>query len=164
VTDVAVTNLSPPEGGRPAPPAVEVVAGVEVQALVEHSEHVIQALRQQLETALRESEDAERQVASHPAVALLGQAATLSQLDATAQNSVVAPASDGVATGPRTTVVSRPRAVPGAAAAAGPGEATGHRHSASGPGRGLAGAFKSHLVLRIGALLTVVAVLLLVFA
>jgi len=163
VTDTAVTGVIPPGGGPAAAPGVEVVAGVEVHDLVERSEQVIQALRQQLEAALREAEEAERQLASHPGAARLGGSATRGQADPTEQIAVVAPKGAGVEAGPRTTVVSRPRATTAVATDPIGGEASGYRHSASAPVTGWARAFTSHLVLKIGALLTVVAVLLLVF-
>jgi hypothetical protein len=147
VTEVARPGSSPDGAG-----AVEVVAGAEVQALVEHGEQVIQALRQQLEAAVQEAEEAERQVASHPAAALLGPGPS----DPTEQMAVTAPG-HGAGTGPRTTVVSRPRATP-AADGSGAGEASGYRHSASG-----SGLFSSHLTLKLGVLLAVLAVLLLLF-
>jgi hypothetical protein len=146
----------PPAGPAPdAPPTVEVVAGVEVQALVEHSEQVIQALRHQLEVALREAAEAEQRVATHPAATLL----VHDRWQPTEQIAVTAPGDDSPRAVPRTTVVSRPRVTPAAADGSGAGQASGYQHSASGPGL-----FKSHLVLKLGVLLAVLAVLLLVFA
>jgi hypothetical protein len=155
VTDVAVTQMAPVGPEAPAAPTVEVVAGVEVQALVEHSERVIRALRQQLEVALREAEEAEQRVASHPAAALVGH----DRSDPTAQIAVTAPADGAAGAGPRTTVVSRPRATPAAAQGSGAGPASGYQHSASG-----SGLFRSHLVMKLGVLIALLAVLLLLFA
>jgi len=166
VTDLALTGVVPAGNGpdaAPTVPAVEVVAGIEVQALVEHSEQAIQALRRELEEALREAEEAERQAASHPGVAHLAESINQGWTDPTGQTAIVAPVGDAVGAGPRTTVVSRPRATPAAADGSGTSGAPGHRHSASDPVSGWAGAFTSHLVLKIGVLLTLVAVLLLVF-
>jgi hypothetical protein len=153
VTDVAISPTALNGTGPQADPAVEVVAGPEVQALVAHSEQVIQALRQELEVALREAEEAEHRVTSHPAAVLLGH----DQSDPTAPVAITPPGPDGTGAAPRTTVVSRPRA--NAADGRGAGESSGYQHSA--PGSGL---FRSHLVLKLGVLLAVLAVLLLLFA
>jgi hypothetical protein len=146
-----MTQMPPVGPGPDAPPTVEVVAGAEVQTLVEHSEQVIQALREQLEVALREAEEAEQRVATHPAAARLAPGRS----DPTAPIAVTPPGIDSPGAGPRTTVVSRPRVTPAEA----DDPATGYQHSASG-----SGLFKSHLVLKLGVLLAVLAVLLLLFA
>jgi hypothetical protein len=139
--------------GPHAEAAVEVVAGPEVQALVAQSERVIQALREQLEVALREAEEAERRLTSHPAAALLVRDGS----EPTAPISITAPEHEGTGSGPRTTVVSRPRG--NWAEGPGAGESSGYQHSTSG-----SGLFRSHLVLKLGVLLAVLAVLLLLFA
>jgi hypothetical protein len=154
VTDVTVTQMPPVGPEAYAAPTVEVVAGAEVRALVEHSEQVIQALQQELEVALREAEEAEQRVASHPA-ARLGP----DRSDPTEQIAVTAPANGTAGAGPRTTVVSRPRAASAAADDSGAGQGSGYQHSASRPGL-----FTSHLVLKLGVVLAVLAVLLLLFA
>jgi hypothetical protein len=150
---VTVTQMPPVGPEAYAAPTVEVVAGAEVRALVEHSEQVIQALRQQLEEALREADEAEQRVASHPAAGLLAHDGS----DPTEQIAVTGSANGTAGAGPRTTVVSRPRAA--AADSSGNGQASGHQHSSSG-----SGLFSSHLVLKLGVLLAVLAVLLLLFA
>jgi hypothetical protein len=146
VTDLAVSDHSP----DPAP-THEVVPGDEVRELVARKEREIEALRLELQGALQEAAEAERRLARLPAAA---------EPSEPAEESSTAPA-------PRTTVVTRlPVAEPETRPASGRGPA--HRRSTASTAAdeqlGWLRFFRSHLIVKLGIALTVLALLLLFFA
>jgi hypothetical protein len=143
VTDLAVSDPS-----SDPTPTHEVVPGDQVRELVDRKERDIEALRLELHTALQEAAEAELRLAEHPGAAVA--------------------AEDGSTTpGPQTTVVTR---LPVAAPAAGPAPDRGpaHRRSTSAaaaePELGWLRFLGSHLVVKLGIALTVLALVLLFFA
>jgi hypothetical protein len=149
VTDLAVSDHSP----DPAP-THEVVPGDEVRELVARKEREIEALRLELQGALQEAAEAERRLARLPAAAEPAEPAE------PAEESSTAPA-------PRTTVVTRlPVAEPETRPASGRGPA--HRRSTASTAAdeqlGWLRFFRSHLIVKLGIALTVLALLLLFFA
>jgi hypothetical protein len=147
VTDLAVSDRS----SEPTP-AQEVVPGDEVRELVARKERDIEALRLELQGALQEAAEAELQLAQHP---------DASEPAGAAEEPSTAPA-------PRTTVVTRlPVAAPETRPASGRGPA--HRRStaaatAADEQLGWLRFFRSHLIVKLGIALTVLALLLLFFA
>ena len=131
-----------------------MIAGPEVQALVEHSEQVIEALRQAARWwrcgRRRRPNNGWRR---HPAAAW---SATV-RSDPTEQIAVTAPVNGSHRRRPPDDGGVAPSGDPDRRL--GSGEASGYQHSASG-----SGLFSSHLVLKLGVVLAVLAVLLLLFA
>jgi hypothetical protein len=141
VTDLAVSDQS----SGPAP-THEVVPGDEVRELVGRREREIEALRLELRAALQEAAEAELRLAERP------------DAPVPAEELSTAPA-------PRTTVVTRlPVAAPDARPA--PDRGPAHRRSSSAvadPDLGWLRFLGSHVIVKLGIALTVLALVLLFF-
>jgi hypothetical protein len=134
------------------------IPGDLVRQLVADKEEEITALLGQLEVALREADAAERHLAGHPSVSLLG------ELPDVADRVAPIPKQDR----PRTTVVSRPpvdqlgirSSATSTAKSPSHGSATAGQREDAGRWSRLA---TSHLVLKAGIVITIVALALLKF-
>jgi hypothetical protein len=157
VTDLAVSE----PGADPNPaPTHQVVPGDEVRELVARKERDLEALRLELRAALQEAAEAERRLAERPDAPVPVPAPAEEATTATSTTAPTTPA-------PRTTVVTRlPVATPDARPASDGSPA--HRRSrsatAADPELGWLRFLGSHVIVKLGITLTVLALLLLFFA
>ena len=150
MTDLAVSDHSPDPSSdhRPDPtPNHEVVPGDQVRELVDRKERDLELLRLELHTALQEAAEAEHRLAQRPDGAV--------------------PAEEGsTPPAPRTTVVTRLPMAPDARPAHDRGPA--HRRSTSGaaaePELGWLRFLGTHVIVKLGIALAVLALVLLFFA
>jgi hypothetical protein len=142
VTDLAVSDPS-----SDPTPTHQVVPGDEVRGLVDRKERDIEMLRLELQAALQEAAEAELRLAARPDAPVPAEAGS-------------APPA------PRTTVVTRlPVASPDAGPT--PGRGPAHRRSTSAaadPELGWLRFLGSHVIVKLGIVLTVLALVLLFFA
>jgi hypothetical protein len=149
VTDLAVSDHSSDHSSDPTPTS-EVVPGDQVRELVDRKERDIQILRLELQAALQEAAEAELRLAERPDASVA------------AEDGSAPPAPPA----PRTTVVTRlPMAAPDARPAHDRGPA--HRRSTSAaadPELGWLRFLGSHVIVKLGVALAVLALVLLFFA